>query len=436
MTRLKFLAMMCSFALCSNANATTILDSLKAAYQYNPDFLKSVTNVELQKEQSLSALSKFLPSVNFESQRAITKDRNRATKNTVRNTDNTGKVNAYQLTQNLFNGGEDYAQLMSSQTLINSKEYSSLDTQQQVFLKVIQSHLNVIAYKQIVAEYQKNLSYLEKTLKAEQGKFDAGLTKATDLSTTKANMESGKAQLANAVAQLVVEEANYKVLTGIDPIELERPEVDTELSEDIPGLYAKATQTNLALKASKSIYDASEIVSKAAFSTFLPNVNFQYQYTNSTNSNIFSTSRYAKNRTATATINVPIFQGGAEYAKYRTAKLQASQARLDYIANLAHTESIVKQTWFQLGASKTALKAYQEASKASKIALEGMNEAYNEGLVSITDLLTTLKDDTSNNINLINAEANVVVKYYQVKAVTGELTAEGMGLNNISDEKK
>ena len=325
---------------------------------------------------------------------------------------------------------------MSNNTLITSQEYSSLDVQQQVFLKVIQSHLNVIAYKQIAGEYQKNLSYLEKTLKAEQEKFDAGLTKMTDLATTKANLESGKAQLANSIAQLEIEESNYKTLTGIDPIELEAPIVITEVQDSVASLYAKATQTNLALKASKIAYDASEIMSKAAFSPFLPKITFQYQYSKASNSNRFiGAAPYSKSRSATANINIPIFQGGAEYAQYRTTKLQASQSRLDYIATLANTESVVKQSWFRFNASKIAFKAYQEASKASKTALDGMNEAYNEGLVSITDLLTTLKDDVNNNINLINAQAALIVYFYQTKSVTGELTAEAMGLNDEATVK-
>jgi len=431
MKKLNFLATLFTLSLCSNAYSTTINDSLRAAYQYNPDFLKTVANVEIQKEQSLSALSKFLPNISFQSQRSVSKDRNPATKNTLNRIDNTAVSNSYQLTQNLFNGGSDYAQLMSSQTLITSKEYSSLDAQQQVFLKVIQSHLNVIGYKQIVQEYQKNLTYLDKTLRAEQEKFDAGLTKMTDLATTKANLESGKAQLAKSIAQLEIEEANYKTLTGIDPIELESPDVTTEVQDSVASLYAKATQTNLALKASKTAYDASEIMSKAAFSSFMPDITFQYQYSKSSNSNNrLSLSPYSKSRSATANINIPIFQGGVEYAQYRTAKLQASQSRLDYIATLANTESISKQAWFQFNASKIAFKAYQEASKASKTALEGMNEAYNEGLVSITDLLTTLKDDVNNNINLINAQASLIVYYYQTRSVTGDLTAEALGLND------
>jgi outer membrane protein len=443
MIQCNFFAIALSVALClSNlVNATSIADSLRAAYKYNPEFLKSVTSVEIQKEQSLSDLSKFLPNISFQSQRSTSKDRNPQTKNTINRSDSTNNSNTYQINQNIFNGGEDYAKLMAGKILISAKEYAALDIQQQVFLKVIQSHLNVIAQKKIVIEYQKNLAYLEKTLKAEEEKFNAGLTRATDLSATKSKLEAGKAQLASAIAQMEVEESQYKVLTGIDPLELEMPSIVAEVQADVPGLYAQATKTNLALQSSKLAYDASEIVSKSAFSTFLPNISFQYQYSKSSNSRlnpVYSRlyETYTKNRTAIATVNVPIFQGGAEYAQYRLTKLQASQARLDYIAALANTESTVKQAWFQFGATKSALKAYQEASKASKAALDGINESYNEGLVSITDLLDALKEDVNNNVNLINAHTSMIVRFYQVKAVTGELTADTMGLNDQADDAK
>ena len=82
MRKLNFLATVLSLALCSNANATSVTDSLRAAYKYNPDLLKSITNVELQKEKSLGSLASFLPSVSFQSQRNVSKDRNPLTKNT------------------------------------------------------------------------------------------------------------------------------------------------------------------------------------------------------------------------------------------------------------------------------------------------------------------------------------------------------------------
>jgi outer membrane protein len=418
------------------SHGTTLEDSLRSAYKYNPKYLETVANTEMQKQQVLSGFAKFMPNISYARQKSITRDRNRSTQdNPVRSASVSTENNTLSYQQNLFNGGEDFANLMSSKTLVTAQEQESLSQEQQIFLKVIQSHLNVIGKNKIVNEYQKNINYLTKTLNAEQQKFEAGLTKRTDLANTKANLERGKAYLTQAISEYEVELANYKSLTGIDAVDLEEPSVNTLVQDDIEQIYLKATKSNPNLKSNKNRYDAAEILSKAAFSVFMPSVSIQgtLSRTNNMNGNIYTTP-FSKTKTATANISVPIFQGGAEYAQYKSTKIKASIARLRYIDALAGTEANVKSAWYSLSASKVSLRAYEEAVEASRIALDGMTQAYEEGLVSLTDLLKTLQDDVDINITMINSKTNVVVSFYNLKSTTGELTAKSLGI--IENEEK
>ena len=138
----------------------------------------------------------------------------------------------------------------------------------------------------------------------------------------------------------------------------------------------------------------------------------------------------AKNFVASVTgqLNVPIYQGGAEYASIRQAKEQLGQSRLQVDVQRDTIRAQVVTAWGQLETAKAQLISGQANVAAAEIALNGIREEAKVGQRTTYDVLTAQQTLLNARVNLVTAQRDRVVASYNVLAAMGRLNADQLSL--------
>ena len=168
---------------------------------------------------------------------------------------------------------------------------------------------------------------------------------------------------------------------------------------------------------------AVKVAESALYPTLSVNgsVNRALDYQGFTGQKLFSAS-------VTGQLNVPLYQGGAEYASIRQAKEQLGQARL--AADLARDQvrALVVTSWGQLETAKAQLISGQAAVTAAEIALNGIREEAKVGQRTTFDVLTAQQTLLNARVLLVTAQRDRVVASYAVLSAMGHLSAARLNL--------
>jgi outer membrane protein len=130
-----------------------------------------------------------------------------------------------------------------------------------------------------------------------------------------------------------------------------------------------------------------------------------------------------------AQLNVPIYQGGAEYAQIRQAKETAGQRRIEAEATRDQVRAAVITSWGSLQSAKANVLAAQAQVTAAEVALTGVREEARVGQRTTLDVLNQQQELLNARVNLITAQRDRVVASYSVVQSIGRLTSKSLGLN-------
>ena len=130
-------------------------------------------------------------------------------------------------------------------------------------------------------------------------------------------------------------------------------------------------------------------------------------------------------------LNVPLYQGGIEYANIRQAKEQLGQTRLNADLQRDTVRATIVSTWGLLETARATIYSSQSAVTAAEIALAGTREEARVGQRTTLDVLNAQQTLLNARVALVSAQRDRVVASYAVYAAIGKLTAENLGLDVI-----
>jgi outer membrane protein len=132
---------------------------------------------------------------------------------------------------------------------------------------------------------------------------------------------------------------------------------------------------------------------------------------------------------AIAQVNVPIYQGGAEYSLIRQSKENLAQQRLTLEQTRDQTRANTVTAWGQLDATKAQVISAQSQVTASEIALNGVREEAKAGQRTTLDVLNAQQALVNARIALVTAQHDRVVASYSVLQAIGRLSPQVLSLN-------
>jgi outer membrane protein len=418
-----------------SASAETMSSALARAYGNNPDINQQRAAVRAKDEGVPQAKAGWLPKVAATGN--IGQQYTEIANNPSSFTGGTQKLRSFPnsyggtVTQTLFDG-------MRTANNVRGAESSVLvarETMRQSEVTTLQSaataYMDVLRDTAVLGLRANNIQVLQVQLKQTQDRFQVGEVTRTDVAQAESSLATGRADYAVAQSSLATSVANYRRYIGVDPKQLQPAQpiekllphtVELSIQDGLagnPSIVGALHQTDVALAAVKTAEGA-----------LLPTVAVQgqVQQLNSTsgyaNYNIYSASVLGQ-------INVPIYQGGSEYAAVRLAKEQLGQARLAVDSARISVRASIASSWGQLQSSKASIVAFQAAVKAAEVALNGVREEAKVGQRTTLDVLNAQQTLLNTRVQLVTAQRDRVVASYAVKAAMGQLTADDLGLGVV-----
>ena len=127
-------------------------------------------------------------------------------------------------------------------------------------------------------------------------------------------------------------------------------------------------------------------------------------------------------------VQVPIYQGGAEYSVIRQNKETLGQRRIELDVQRDLIRATAVQAWSQLEATKAQIIAAQAQVTASEVALNGVREEARVGQRTTLDVLNAQQELVNARVQLVTAQRDRVVASYTLLASVGRLSPPVLGI--------
>ena len=294
------------------------------------------------------------------------------------------------------------------------------------------AYMDVLRDQAVLGLRRANIKVLEVQLQQTRDRFQVGEVTRTDVAQAELSLAGSKADFSTAQSNLETSIANYRRLIGVDPRQLSPAQPIERL---LPRSLGTSVATGLAEHPQivGALHQVDQAMSqvKVAEGALLPTVGLtgNVQQSNDTsgfpNYNMWSASVVGQ-------VNIPIYQGGAEYAAIRQAKELLGQSRLAVDSARIVVRGAVTTAWGQLAAARASIIAYQAAVKAAEVALNGVREEAKVGQRTTLDVLNAQQTLLNARVQLVTAQHDRVVASYAVMAAIGRLSAENLGLGVVA----
>jgi len=424
------------------ALADTIEAALVRAYQNNPQLNAQRAQVRFTDENVPQALSGYRPKV------AVTASVGSQFSETKTNTQGgvpgaptvvTNQIAGFNaprsvgatITQNLFNGQQTANKTRAAESQVSAAREGLRVLEQTVLLQAATIYMDYLRDSAIVEVQKSNVRVLEQTLKQTKDRFNVGEVTRTDVAQSEAQLAAGKTQLLTAESTLTTTRSNFRRIIGNEPQALAPGSpVDRYLPGTLPGAIELGLTQNPNVTAAMFGIDVSYLQVKVNEGALLPTLNL----VGSVNQSHEQTLTVYRSLTAAATaqLNIPIYNGGAEYSLIRQSKETLAQQRLVLEQQRDQARANVVTAWGQLVAGKAQVQSAQAQVTASEIALNGVREEAKAGQRTTLDVLNAQQALVNARVALVTAQHDRVVASYSVLDKIGRLSPQVMNLQTVT----
>jgi outer membrane protein len=416
------------------ALADTIEAALVRAYQNNPQLNAQRAQVRFTDENVPQALSGYRPKV------AITASAGYQYLDSLSNIGdlNVGRpgplhgANAPRsvgatVSQTLFNGQQTANRTRTAESQVSGAREGLRVLEQSVLLSAATIYMDYLRDAAIVEVQRSNVRVLEQTLKQTRDRFNVGEVTRTDVAQSEAQLAAGKTQLLTAEANLTTTRSNFRRIIGNEPAALAPGSpVDRFLPGTLPSAVELGLIENPNVTAAMFGIDVSYLQVKVNEGALLPTVTLQASVQQSYEQSLTLFRSFGAS--AIAQLNVPVYQGGAEYSLIRQSKETLAQQRLALEQVRDQTRANTVTAWGQLVAGKAQVASAQAQVTASEIALNGVREEAKAGQRTTLDVLNAQQALVNARVALVTAQHDRVVASYAVLSSVGRLSPQVLKL--------
>ncbi|MBR1229470.1 TolC family outer membrane protein [Bradyrhizobium sp. AUGA SZCCT0176] len=415
------------------ALADTIEAALVRAYQNNPQLNAQRAQVRFTDENVPQALSGYRPRV------AVTASAGYQYTDTLLNSgglnaagapvvvsQQTHGTNAPRsvgatVTQNVFNGQQTANRTRAAESQVSGAREALRALEQTVLLSAATIYMDYLRDSAIVEVQKSNVRVLEQTLKQTKDRFNVGEVTRTDVAQSEAQLAAGRTQQLTAESNLNTTRSNFRRIIGNEPVALAPGSpVDRYLPGTLPGAVELGLTQNPNVTAAMFGIDVSYLQVKVNEGALLPTVNLVASVQQSYEQTM--TVYRSFGASAVAQLNVPIYNGGAEYSLIRQSKETLAQQRLTLEQQRDQARANVVTAWGQLVAGKAQVQSAQAQVTASEIALNGVREEAKAGQRTTLDVLNAQQALVNARVALVTAQHDRVVASYSVLNTIGRLS--------------
>jgi outer membrane protein len=420
MTRFLMLAAVSVLTL-SSASAETLQDALVAAYNSNPQLQSERAALRGTDEDVASAKSGYRPFVG--SQATIDKN--------YFDVDGTSYSGGVNVQQNLFRGGRTRNSVDAAEYGVKIGREQLRSIENTVFFGTVSAYMDVVRAQSELELNDNQVKVLQRQLKATQDRFRVGDGTRTDVAQADARVARAISGRTAAQGGLTTSREAYRRVVGQLPGALERPAALPGMPKSVDEAVDVALQSSPQLQSARYLERLASKQVAIAKGAVLPSatadvgVNYRDQPLTSFGGAGRNTVTAG---TVGATVNVPFFQSGAEYAAVRKAQQLRSQRMIEIATAERAVVEQVRSAWAQLESATSSILSSEAAVKANEIALEGVKMEQTVGSRTVLDVLDAEQELLTSRVELVRTQRNETVAAHGVLAATGQLDNQGLSL--------
>jgi outer membrane protein len=330
-------------------------------------------------------------------------------------------------TQTLFNGDQTANKTRAAESQVLGAREGLRLLEQSVLLAAATVYMDYLRDAAIVEVQRSNTKVLEETLRYTRDRYTVGVVTPTDVAQAEAQLAAGRSQQLTAEANLTTTRANFRRIIGNEAAQLEPA---SPVDRFLPASLRAATDLSLVenpnVTAAKFGIDVNFLQVKVNEGALFPTVTIQASVLKNSQESFSTTQQFGAS--AIAQINVPVYQGGAEYSLIRQSKETLAQQRLtlEQVRDQARADLVT--AWGQLVAGKSQIASTQSQVTASEIALLGVRSEATVGQRTVLDVLNAQQALVNARVALVTAQHDRVVASYSVLNSVGRLSPQVLHL--------
>ncbi len=327
--------------------------------------------------------------------------------------------------QPIYQGGRVWAQKSQAMAGISAAREGLRANETDVFLKVANAYVDVLRDEEAARIRRKNVLVLMRQKEAADSRFEVGAGTRTDLAQADVRLAGAKVGLAQADAQLQISRAVYKQMTGHMPENLQ-PLPRFVLPESEAEAAQLAKNNNPGVLAARYQEDAGDAAISVAKSAKKPIVALTGNVGGVRGQAGFP--ERAESASIGAQITVPIFSGGMNASRLRTAENARTRLMFETRDRERQIEAAVMQAWAGLVAARAAMEAGQVEVSAAELALEGVELEREVGTRNALDVLNAEQELLEARLKVLNSRSEVEKAGYRILTLTGGFDAVSLSL--------
>ena len=413
-----FLQILFFIFLSSNLNALNIDEAIKSTILNNPKVKIAIEKLTESKELMSYAYGSKKPTLTSTiSGTYANADKNTSTASTTPET----LTDKYQLTlsQNLYDAGYNELEIARSKILFNDEVIQFKITLQSLILEAIEGYLTVINYEKSLEANQKNYDSVSKAFEETKTRFDLGSATLYDLQNAEASFAIASSNLFAAEQNVQISNKSFKRVVGLQAINLE-DQLNINNLVNLSNTIETAMDQNLNLLLAKSDIENKKILLLKEKKSKKPSLDISGTAEYSDSGRVDSGTELTQGSVA-LTLTIPLYQkdqDNSNIRKYHSQILQSEIYLEDFRADIL---ILIYNTYKDLQISESNMSSNQIVIQSIETSLNSLNEEYNIGTKTITDLVNEEEKLLNANVNYLNSKKDYLTNYFKLKSLDGSL---------------
>ncbi len=418
--------------LTGSAAAVDLQEALTEGYKNNEELKAARIKFLSAIEQFPQAFSGFMPSAGLQINR-----QNSKTKYNKKYTDRLGLTpretdsnrGALTIEQSLFSGGSSVAALKAAQSGFRASRGEYYAGEQKILLNLITAYLDCFESKEKYDISESRVRTNIQQVNTVEEKLRLGEATAIDIATARAGLAAAETNKLAAYADFQGKKANFIRVFGIEATDITMPNLPDILPASLDELTKKAAKLNPDIDSARHNVTSAKALEMVQKGKLLPQVSVKLQSGRTNPQDPAVQNINNKSYTTILSVNIPIYpDGGAQYSRIRSAKNQTRNSAVHLDSAIKQTQAGVVSVWEGFEAAKSRIVAANQGVEAAQISYDGTVQEEIVGSKTILDVLDAEQKLYEAKITRVDAYKNSVLAAYQMKLLTGELTAQSLKL--------
>jgi outer membrane protein TolC len=325
----------------------------------------------------------------------------------------------------LYDGGQIGHHIKDAKLSAQGARETALRTRQEVIFHVIKAYTDVLLAQENVRVTESALKTAQSDLQRAQARQQEGQGVPSDLLSAQVYVAQAQEDLLQAQNAANVARAALSVAMGLSEDTVNN--IESGLKEMKYDAGALADRQQRALTTRPDLQQLNLGVERAANGSrlaraeFLPKLN---AFASWEQDNETFLDHGGNNWMAGLTVNFNIFDGGANRARLAAAHYKQTQAQAQAAQMAAEVKLQVREAYLNLTTAQQRLEVSRDAQFQAEESLRIIQNRYEAGLATITDLLRVETARTTAQKNYLNALFDYRLGCTALELATGELAED------------